>query len=46
VDFKDIDFSPKGKVKKLSLTKNETYAGNAAKAFQNSAPFKFLGLNQ
>jgi choloylglycine hydrolase len=44
VNFKDIDFSPKGEVKKLSLDKGQTYSGNAVKSFVKSAPFKFLGL--
>ncbi|AGH95898.1 linear amide C-N hydrolase [Pseudobdellovibrio exovorus] len=47
VDLKQVDFSAdKGKVKKLSLGKNQRtiYAGNATSSFQNSAPFKFLGL--
>jgi choloylglycine hydrolase len=44
VNFKDIDFSPKGEVKKLSLDKGQTYSGNAVKSFVKSAPFKFLGV--
>lgn len=44
VNLKDIDFSPKAAVKKLNLTKGEVYAGNAAKSFVKSAPFKFQGL--
>jgi penicillin V acylase-like amidase (Ntn superfamily) len=49
VNFKDIDFSPEtGKVMKLDLGKDQsrTYAGNAVKDFQVSAPFKFLGLGE
>ncbi|MBV4359670.1 linear amide C-N hydrolase [Pinibacter aurantiacus] len=46
VDFKDVDFSEKAAVKKLSVANNETYAGNAAKSFVNAKPFKFLGLNK
>lgn len=45
VDFKDIDFSEKGKVKKLTVAGGETYAGNAVKHFKDSKPFKFLGVN-
>lgn len=45
VDFKDVDFSEKASVKKLKLTNNETYAGNAVSSFIKSEPFKFLGLN-
>ena len=44
VDFKDIDFSEKGTVRKLNVSKGETYAGNAVKAFVKSEPFHFLGL--
>lgn len=44
VDLKDVDFSAKAPVKKLSLTNNETYAGNAASSFVKAQPFKFLGL--
>ncbi|QEC43670.1 linear amide C-N hydrolase [Pseudobacter ginsenosidimutans] len=46
VNFKDIDFSEKGKVKKLPLSNGETYAGNASARFKDAAPFKFLGLSQ
>ncbi|TWF35365.1 penicillin amidase [Chitinophaga polysaccharea] len=45
VNFKDVDFSPNAPVKKLPLTKNEVYAGNAIASFTASKPFKFLGLN-
>ncbi|QEE48836.1 linear amide C-N hydrolase [Flavobacterium alkalisoli] len=45
VDLKDIDFSEKGKVKKLTVAGGETYAGNAVKDFKESKPFKFLGVN-
>ncbi|SEW53143.1 linear amide C-N hydrolase [Chitinophaga arvensicola] len=45
VDFKNVDFSEKGSVKKLSISKGETYAGNAAGAFVKTPPFHFLGLN-
>lgn len=44
VNFKDIDFSPKGEVKKLNISKGETYSGNAVKSFVKTSPFKFLGL--
>jgi len=47
VNFSDIDFSAEtGKVMKLDLGKNQSnvHAGNVAKAFQPSPPFKFLGL--
>ncbi|HEY9262872.1 linear amide C-N hydrolase [Chitinophaga sp.] len=45
VDFKDIDFSEKGSVMKLNVSKGETYAGNAVKSFVKSKPFHFLGTN-
>jgi choloylglycine hydrolase len=44
VDFKDVDFSEKASVKKLNISNNEVYAGNAASSFVNSTPFKFQGL--
>jgi choloylglycine hydrolase len=44
VSFKDIDFSKNGKVKKLSVANNETYSGNAADKFVETAPFKFQGI--
>jgi penicillin V acylase-like amidase (Ntn superfamily) len=48
VDFKDVDFSAEtGKAKKLDLGKDQrnVYAGNVAKDFKESKPFRFLGLN-
>ncbi|WCM42256.1 linear amide C-N hydrolase [Flavobacterium sp. CBA20B-1] len=44
VDLKKIDFSKKGAVKRLSVSKNETYSGEASKNFADSKPFHFLGL--
>jgi choloylglycine hydrolase len=44
VDFKNIDFSEKAPVKKLSLTSGEIYAGDAVNKFIPSPPFKFAGL--
>ena len=47
VNFRDVDFSGEtGKVMKLDLGKDQSnvHAGNVAKDFQVSAPFKFLGL--
>lgn len=44
IDLKKVDFSPKATVKKLPLTKDETYAGDAGKHFVKAAPFKFLGI--
>jgi len=44
VDFKNIDFSEKAAVKKLSLTGGEIYAGDAVNKFIETKPFKFEGL--
>jgi penicillin V acylase-like amidase (Ntn superfamily) len=46
VNFKDIDFSERGKVMKLDLGQDQrnTYAGNAVNGFQTTPPFKFLGV--
>lgn len=44
VDFKDVDFSENAAVKVLKISNGETYAGNAAKKFIISKPFKFQGL--
>jgi penicillin V acylase-like amidase (Ntn superfamily) len=47
VDFHDVDFSREtGKVMKLDLGPNQTHihAGNAAKDFKATQPFRFLGL--
>ena len=44
VDFKKVDFNEKASVKKLSLEKHETYAGEALNSFINASPFKFQGL--
>lgn len=44
VDLKKIDFSSKGSVKKLSVSKNEVYAGETSKLFTDSKPFTFIGL--
>lgn len=42
VDLKKVDFSPKNRVKKLTLTQGEIYAGEANKDFKDSKPFTFL----
>ncbi|MGL5787848.1 MAG: linear amide C-N hydrolase [Bacteroidales bacterium] len=42
VDFKDVDFSPAGGVRKLPLTDGEIYAGNAASKFVKAPAFEFL----
>lgn len=45
VDFAKLDFSEKGVVKKLSLDKNENYAGESSQFFKSAQPFKFVGLD-
>lgn len=44
VDLKKVDFSKKGKVKRLSVSKNETYSGETSALFKDSKPFTFLGI--
>ncbi len=45
VDLKKIDFSKeKGKVKRLSLSKNEIYSGEVSGQFSISKPFEFVGI--
>lgn len=44
VEFSKIDFSEKGKVKKLSLENNENYSGESSMNFKVAQPFKFAGL--
>lgn len=44
VDLKKVDFSKKANVKKLSASKNETYAGETSKEFVVTKPFTFLGI--
>lgn len=45
VEFSKIDFSEKGKIKKLSLANNENYSGESSMNFKVSQPFKFAGLD-
>jgi choloylglycine hydrolase len=45
VEFNKIDFSEKGKVKKLSLDKNENYAGESSMNFKEAKVFRFAGLD-
>lgn len=45
VEFNKIDFSEKGKVRKLSLDNNENYSGESSMNFKNASPFKFAGFN-
>lgn len=44
VDFKNLDFSEKGPVRKLNLSNNENYAGESSKNFVATKPFRFAGL--
>jgi penicillin V acylase-like amidase (Ntn superfamily) len=44
VDLKKVDFSQNALVKKLTLEKHDTYAGDAVGSFKNARPFKFQGL--
>jgi choloylglycine hydrolase len=44
VEFGKIDFSEKGKVRKLSLDNNENYSGESSMNFKNAQPFVFAGL--
>ncbi len=45
VEFSKIDFSEKGKIKKLSLANNENYSGESLINFKESKPFQFAGLD-
>lgn len=45
VEFGKIDFSEKGKVRKLSLDNNENYSGESSMNFKNAEPFAFAGLD-
>lgn len=42
IDLRKVDFKAGAPVKKLTLTGNEIYAGDAAKDFKNAEPFQFL----
>lgn len=44
VDFKNIDFSSSAQIKKLPLSNDQIYEGEASGMFVVSEPFKFLGL--
>ena len=44
VEFSKIDFSEKGKVKKLSLDHNENYSGESSLNFKIAEPFHFAGI--
>lgn len=42
INFKGLDFKQGATIKKLTLTGNEIYAGDAGKDFKDSTPFKYL----
>jgi choloylglycine hydrolase len=44
VDLKKLDLTEKGSVMKLSLSNNETYAGESSALFKKTPSFKFQGL--
>jgi penicillin V acylase-like amidase (Ntn superfamily) len=44
LDLKKVDFSEKGKVKKLDLSDYKTYSGETSGEFKDSQPFQFLGI--
>ena len=44
VDLKKIDFNKNASVKKLDVSKNETYAGETSQQFSITKPFTFIGL--
>lgn len=46
VDFSKVDFSEGKSVKKLGLSENQTYAGDASGMFTDSAPFVFQGVGE
>ena len=44
VDFSKLNFNVNAKVKKLSLSNNENYAGESSAQFVNAKAFQFAGL--
>lgn len=44
VDLKKVDFSKGADVKRLSVSKNETYSGDTSSSFTKTASFKFAGI--
>ncbi|EIH88163.1 hypothetical protein ECJB195_1934 [Escherichia coli JB1-95] len=44
VDLKKIDFSKNAKTKRLSVSKNEAYAGETSQLFSDAKPFTFVGI--
>ncbi|SHL41378.1 linear amide C-N hydrolase [Flavobacterium chilense] len=45
VEFSKLDFSEKGKIRKLTLANNENYSGESSMNFKTAQPFKFAGLD-
>ncbi|MGE6352786.1 linear amide C-N hydrolase [Flavobacterium sp. NPDC079362] len=45
VEFGKLDFSEKGKIRKLSLANNENYSGESSMNFKVTTPFQFAGLD-
>lgn len=45
VEFSKLDFSEKGKIKKLSLANNENYSGESSMNFKPAPSFIFAGLD-
>jgi choloylglycine hydrolase len=44
IDLKKINFNKNAPVKKLSVSKNETYAGESSGKFSTAKPFTFVGI--
>lgn len=44
VDLKKINFSKNAPVKRLSISKNETYSGETSQKFVTTKPFTFIGI--
>lgn len=44
IDLNEVDLSPKGKTKKLTIANGEVYFGNVLKDFVDTEPFIFAGL--
>ncbi|WP_447641477.1 MULTISPECIES: linear amide C-N hydrolase [Chitinophagaceae] len=44
IDLKKIDFSKNAGTKRLSVSRNETYAGETSKQFAAAKPFTFIGI--
>lgn len=44
VDLRKLDFSKTGKVKKLTLDKQQVYAGETSGQFAETKPFVFMGI--